>query len=236
MANDVNNLDFVNQGTSQTQESVKQNSDKELNFRKLEKKAEALEQALYERDEMLKKQQSVLEQMQSRLSPDRDEFDSLPNEELIDKARFMRVLEKERERFKKEAEEVARQTYRQIDSENYVQRLQSKYPDYDQVVNASNAEKLQESDPDFVAVLGEVKDEFKRREMAYKRIQKVLSEEKPKAKAQDVVNENRQQAANFFTPHGQGPMTNQYGFDFDVRSKEARTQAYQRLKAAQKRG
>lgn len=235
MANDVNNLDLVNQGTSQPLEPVKQTSDKEFNFRRLEKKAEALEQALHERDEMLKRQQTTLEQLQARFAPERDEFDSLPNEELIDKARFIRVLEKERERNKREAEEVARQTYQRIDSENYVQRLQSKYPDYDQVVNASNAEKLQETDPDFVAVLSEVKDEFKRREMAYKRIQKVLAEEKPRAKAQELVQENRQAAANFFTPHGQSPMMNPHGFDFDVRSKDAKIKAYERLKAAQRR-
>jgi hypothetical protein len=237
MVIDVNNPENVNLEASQTQESGRSGSDKELNFRRLEKKAEALEQAILQRDAMLDKQQKMLEQMQARFLPqDRDEIDSLPDEELIDNAKFKRVLQKEREHLRKEAEEIARQTYQRIDSENYVQRLQSKYPDYDRVVNASNAEKLQEIDPDYVALLGEVKDEFKRRELAYKRIEKIIRDEKPKAKAQDVVTENRQAAANFFTPQGQAPMMNPHGFDFDVRSKEARTKAYERLKAAQKRG
>lgn len=235
MAEDVKNPEIVDRGTSQAHEPEKSNP-RDENFRRLEKKAEALEQAVYQRDEQVRKQQEALDKMQARFAPERDELDSLPDDELIDKAKFKRVFEKEREKLLKEAEEIARQTYQKIDSENYAQRLQSKYPDYDQVVNASNAEKLQEIDPDYVALLGEVKDEFKRRELAYKRIQKIAAEEKPRQRVQETIQENRQAAANFYTSQGQSPMMNPNGFEFDVRNKEARTKAFERLKAAQRRG
>ena len=93
-----------------------------------------------------------------------------------------------------------------------------------------------EQDPEFMSLLAEVKDDFKRREMAYKKMKR-LSEirEAPKVKAQEVVEENRKAAGNFFTPSGQGPMNNPYAFEFDVRSPEARAKAYQKLKTAQKR-
>ena len=176
--------------------------------------------------------------MQSRFAPqDRDEYDALPSEELIDKAKLQRIREKDRESYRKEAETIARQTYAKIDSENYQQKLYSSFPDYDQVVNAANAEKLQEKDPEFVALLGEVKDDYKRREMAYKKMKKIVQAEAvvPKVKAQDVVNENRKDSSSFYSPGGQGPSSNPYSFEFDVRSPEARTKAYERLKAAQKR-
>jgi hypothetical protein len=202
----------------------------------LRKKTEALEAQLQEKDQLFQKQQAMIDQMQARFQPTQDEFDSLPNDELIDKAKLQRIREKDRENFRKEAEQVARQTYAQLDNENFANKLKFAYPDYDEVVNAANAEKLQEKDPEFMSLLAEVKDEFKRREMAYKKMKKLASnEEKPKVKAQEVVDENRKVAGNYFTPSGQGPMNNPYAFEFDVRNPQARTQAYQKLKAAQKR-
>ena len=223
------------QGASESQET--EQSIQQRNFASLRKKTEALEQELQKRDAMLNQQQQAINQMQARFNPqDRDELDSLPDDELLDKAKFKRLIERERSSMRKEAEEVARQTYQKIDSENYQQKLYSAFPDYDQVVNSSNAEKLQEKDPEFMSLLAEVKDEYKRREMAYKKMKKLAqSEEKPKVKAQDVVNENRQAASSYYSPGGQGPTSNPYSFEFDVRSSEARTKAYERLKAAQKR-
>lgn len=235
MATDVNSSETVNQAANQAQEQQK--SDREINFEKLRKKTEALETELQKRDAMLNQQQEALNQLQARFQPqDRDELDSLPDEELIDKAKFKRLIEKERANLRKEAEDIARQTYQKIDNENFAARLKTAFPDYDQVVNSENAEKLQANDPEFVSLLAEVKDEYKRREMAYKKMKKLQVEEKPKVKAQDVVNENRQTAGSYYSPGGQGPSSNPYAFEFDVRSKEARAKAYERLKAGQKRG
>jgi hypothetical protein len=228
------NEPVVEQAASQSKES--EQSSQQKNFAALRKKTEALENQLQESQQLSQRQQAMLDQMQARFQPAQDEFDSLPNDELIDKAKLQRIREKDRENFRKEAEQVARQTYAQLDNENFAQKLKYAYPDYDQVVNSANAEKLQEKDPEFMSLLAEVKDEFKRREMAYKKMKKLASEEeKPKVKAQDVVEENRKAAGNFFTPSGQGPMNNPYGFEFDVRNPQAKAQAYQKLKAAQKR-
>lgn len=234
MTIDAKSPEAVAQADNQAQERHK--SEQAVRFENLRKKTEALEAALQERDQTMQKQQMMIEQMQQRANPDRDEFDSLPDEELIDKAKLKKIRDKDRESYRKEAEQVARQTYEKIDSENFAYKLKMAYPDYDEVVNSANAEKLQEKDPEFMSLLAEVKDEFKRRESAYKRMKKLVqNEDKPKVKAQEVVEENRKAAGNFFTPSGQGPMNNPYAFEFDVRSSDARKQAYQKLKAAQKR-
>jgi len=234
MAIDVKSPGVVDQATTQAQGAQ---GDREINFEKLRRKTEALEQELQKRDALLNQQQQALNQLQSRFAPqDRDELDSLPDEELIDKAKFKRLIEKERSSMRKEAEDVARQTYQKLDSENYQQKLYSAFPDYDQVVNTSNAEKLQAKDPEFMSLLAEVKDEYKGREMAYKKMKKLAAEDdKPKVKAQDVVEENRKTSGNYYTPSGQGPSSNPYAFEFDVRNKDARAKAYERLKAGQKR-
>lgn len=234
MAIDVKTSDPVAQGANQAQETKR--NDQEINFAALRKKTEALEAQLQQSEQERLQQRQLLEQMQAKLQPDRDEFDALPDEELIDKAKLKRIREKDREKLLKEAEQVARQTYQKLDSENFAYKLKMAYPDYDQVVNEANAEKLQEKDPLFMKALAKVSDEFERREMAYQKMKELSrQEEKPKVKAQDVVEENRKAAGNFFTPSGQGPMNNPYAFEFDVRNKEARQQAYAKLKAGQRR-
>jgi hypothetical protein len=236
MAIDVKSSESVNQAANQAQEQRK--SDQEINFAALRKKTEALEAELQKRDQMMQQQHQMIQQLQNRFPDQRDELDSLPDDELLDKAKFKRLIEKERSSMRKEAEEVARQTYQKIDSENYQHKLYSAFPDYDQVVNNANAEKLQEKDPEFMSLLAEVKDEYKRREMAYKKMKKLAQAEEDarvKVKAQDVVNENRQTGSNFYSPGGQGPSANPYAFEFDVKSPEARKKAYERLKAGQKR-
>lgn len=232
MSSDVNSQEVVASADNQTNQTAQQG-----HFEKLRRKTEALEQELQKRDAMLQQQQEALNQLQSRFAPqDRDDFDSMPGDELIDKAKMQRIREKDRESYRKEAEAIARQTYAKIDNENYQQKLYQAFPDYDQVVNAANAEKLQEKDPEFVSLLGEVKDEYKRREMAYKKMKKIAqTEEKPRVKAQEVVEENRKASGSFYSPGGQGPSANPYAFEFDVRNAESRTKAYERLKAAQKR-
>lgn len=234
MATDVNNSGVVNQSADQSQETKR--NDQEINFAALRKKTESLEAQLHESEQERLQQRQLLEQMQARFQPAQDEFDSLPADELIDKAKLQRIREKDRENYRKEAAQVARETYAQFDNENFANKLRFAYPDYDQVVNESNAEKLQAQDPEFMSLLAEVKDDFKRREMAYKKMKKISQgKEEPKVKTQDVVNENRQASGNFYAPSGQGPMNNPYAFEFDVRNPQARSQAYAKLKAAQKR-
>src|SRR5579864_3944437 len=234
MTTDAKSPETVAQADNQAQERHK--SEQAVRFENLRKKTEALEAALQEKDQLFQRQQAMIDQMQARFQPSQDEFDALPNDELIDKAKLQRIREMDRENFRKEAEQVARQTYAQLDNENFAVKLKYAYPDYDEVVNAANAEALQEKDPEFMSLLAEVKDDFKRREMAYKKMKKLAqTREEPKVKAQDVVNENRQAGSNYLAPSGQGPMNNPYGFEFDVRNPQAKKQAYERLKTAQKR-
>src|SRR5258706_6955782 len=130
MSIDGKSQEVVASADTQTAQTAQQG-----HFEKLRKKTEALEQEIQKRDSMLQQQQTALAQLQARFEPqDRDEMDSLPDEELIDKAKFKRLIEKERTNMRKEAEQVARQTYAKLDNENYQSKLYQAFPDYDQVV------------------------------------------------------------------------------------------------------
>lgn len=207
------------------------------NFANLRKKTEMLEQEISKRDAMLQQQQETINQIQQRFAPqERDEMDSIADDELLDKSKFKRLLEKERTKILKDVENVAVQAYQKYEQGNFQSRLANAYPDYENVVTQENAEKLQEKDPEFYAALSEIKDDYKRREFAYKKMKKIAEESKPKVKAQDVVDENRKTQGNYFAPQGQSPSANPYGFEFDVKSPDARKAAYARLKNAQKKG
>lgn len=237
MTEDVKTQETVNQGQAATQDASK--GDREINFEKLRKKLDGLEQEKADRDARLEKQQREIDELRSRFAPVQkveDDEISIDDSDYLDGAKVKKILAKQEIKFAKKAEEIARSTFQKIDSENFAQRLKTSYPDYESVVTSENAGRLQESDPEYVALLAEVKDEFKRRELAYKRIKKLATEDKvPKVKAQDVVEENRKIASHSFTQSGQGPMQNPNGFEFDVRNKEAREKAYARLKAGVKR-
>lgn len=235
MSIDVKSQEVVASADKQPEQAAQ--TAQQGNFEKLRRKLEALEQEKQERDVVLKRQQETLEQLQAQLRPrSQDEDIVIEDSELVEGAKVKKLLARQEREVLKKAQEIARQTYQQIDSENFSTKLKSAYPDYDRVVNEQNVEKLQDEDPEFYAAVSEVSDNFKRREMCYKRIKKLVQqEEKPKVKAQDVVDENRKSAGAFYTPSGQGPMSNPYGFEFEPRNLEAKKKAYERLKAAQKR-
>ena len=221
-------------------ESERKVSDKEINFERLRKKAEATENAYQESQELVRQQAQMLDalKMQMQQPPpqqQRDVWDDIPDGELIDKDKLKRTFERERVNLRKDAEDIARAAFQKIDKENFVAKLKTQYPDYDQVLSRDNAQKLEERDPEYAALLIEVSDDFKRRELAYKRIKKMLNEQKPpETKAQEVVNENKK-SNYYYSPVGQGAMSNPYAFEFDVRNSDARSAAYAKLKAAQKR-
>jgi hypothetical protein len=212
----------------------KQVRSKDENMERIRKKLEAQDAALQESQRLIQQQAQMLEQFKNPAGQ-RSSWDDIPDGELIDKAKMQKILEKEKESFKKEAEEIARQTFQRIDRESYQQKLRSQYPDYESVVNAESARELEEKDPEYAALLMELDDEYKKRDLAYRRIKKLqTSKAQPVVPAQQVVEENKK-ANHYYAPAGQGPMSNPYAFEFDVRSKDAREKAYQKLKSAQKR-
>lgn len=235
MATDVKATgQFVNPETTTAPELKK--DDREVNFEKLRRKLESQEREYSDR---LSRQEQEIQQLRGHLQPQqRNEDVIIEDGELVEGAKVKRLLVQQEEKLLRKASEIARQTFQQIDSENFAHKIKYAYPDFDDVVNADNAQKLQEKDPEFTALLGEVKDEFRRRELAYKKIKQILKDEvaKPVVKAQEVAQENLKTASNYYTPAGQGPMTNPYGFEFDVRNKSSREQAYARIKNAQKKG
>jgi len=235
MAIDETNSEVVAQNANQAQRNFEE--EQKLNFEKLRKKTEALEAKLHESEQLKANYLQAIEQLQAKIQPQtKDEFESLPEDELIDKAKLRRILEKERQYVKEEAIKSARQAYEAIEKENYASKLKTTYPDYEDVVNEQNAQRLQDEDPEFMSALAKIDDDFARRDLAYKKMKKIAQAHFSKMRAQETVNENQKISASYMNQSGQSPAGNPNNFDFNVRDAEARTKAYKRLRDAQKRG
>ena len=222
-------------------------SDKEMNFSKLRKRNDQLERQNRLFEEKLDKIGSSLEQYIREQSAARapqgpqtihDTY-GLERGGLLENDKLVQVLEAERGRNRKEAEEISRQTISKMQKEQYAERLYDRYPDYAQVVNDESMQMLEAEDEDFLESLRDNPDEYKRRELAYRRIKKLTEKKKaamsPPVNSQEIVNKNKQ--ANYaFTSSGFGGASKEFNWKEFHSNPAAQKAAYEKLKANQKRG
>lgn len=181
--------------------------------------------------EMLKKQ---LEEIRQANQPkEEDPLDGV--DDYIDKERLQLIRQKDKAAFKKEAEEIANRTFdsrkREEENRNFLPRLKSQFSDYDQVMNEKNLAQLEEKSPAFLASVLKIQDDYERRLLTYEYLKAQKSnapEEKQSIK--ERVEENQKNP--YYIPSGTGTPT---ALEFDIKSKAARDQAYQKLKEAQRR-
>lgn len=212
----------------------KKDNSKEHNFDQLRKKLEVQEQKSAQQEETIQKQNETLERMQNAFTDkeEPDEVDSYHEEDLVTQKQLDKKFDRLEAKFKKEFREETTEQVEASHKARYMERLEVKYPDYHDIVNNESANQLEKDDPDYAMLLGAVPDEYKRRELAYKRIQKMKASQES---IQSTVNGNLQKNYGY-TSQGQGNTANPMAFDFDVTNPEARKKAYAKLKAAQKRG
>ena len=229
----------INQGVADPETRAQpdtQASDKELNFRRLEAAREADRERALRAEMQVEQMRAEMQEIKTMLQPkEEDPLDGV--EDFPDAARIRAKFAKERALSRKEQEEIAARTYekmRQKDlQENYLQRLMTAYPDFNQVVSQENLEMLNKVDPDFVETALRVPDQYEKRELTYKKLKRHLAQAKvePKASIKEKVKENAENP--FYTPASAG--TGPTAMDYDLSTQKARDAAYAKLKAAQNR-
>lgn len=228
---DEENQEIQSQETPATQATQEpQKSDKEINFDKIRKKMEAMEEENQKLREQVTQQSEVVNRFQSAFqpqTPEIDDYQSLEADDFVSKKHVenttKRTLE-ELDGIKKDLQEQ-RKYYEML-------RLEAKFPDYNEVVNNDSIKQLEQEDPDYAEMLSQLSSDYTRREKAYKRIKKM---QKEKLSAKETV-QNNQKKNYHYTPYGQSFPYNDGTVDFDVSNPAARTEAYAKLRAAQKRG
>lgn len=205
------------------------------NFARLEQAKQAEREARIRAEmqtEMLRKQLDDIKQ--ANQPQEVDPLDGV--DDYVDKERLQLIRQKDKAAFKKEAEEIANRTYeaRKKDEEkrNFLPKLKQEFQDYDQVMNESNIAQLEQRDPEFLAEVLDIQDDYKRRKLTYKYLKGLQPTEKaePKQSIKERVEENQKNP--YYIPAGTGTPS---AMEFDLNSKSARDQAYQKLKAAQRK-
>lgn len=225
-------------GTEKLNENVSEKSRE--NFRRLEAARDAEKEARIRAEmeaEFLRKQLDGMSQ--SSKIQENDPLDEI--EDYIDKQTYKKIREKDREAYRKEADRLVEEKLKKIEQEkeqkrheeeqkNSTPKLRSQFSDYDEVMNEDNIIRLEQDNPTFLNAVLTIQDEYKRKYATYDYLKKAgyVAPKEPSIK--EKVEENRRNPY-YFEPGSGTPIA----VDFDVKSPQARQQAYEKLKLAQRR-
>lgn len=203
------------------------------NFRRLEAAKDAEKEARIRAEMQAEQLKREMEEIKQMLKP--KEVDPLDEvEDYVDVQRLKAKLEKEREAFRKEAIKAANEVYenkkKEDDQKNVIPKLKSQFSDYDQVMNEDNLMRLEQENPEFLEAVLDIKDDYKRRKLTYDYLKKSVNVAPAEPSIKHKVEENQRNPYYFESGSG-----TPIALDFDVKSPQARQQAYDKLKQAQRR-
>ena len=151
--------------TSVAKESHDSEDNQERNWREIRRKQRESEIREKAKDELIERllQFKQAENVQQAQEP--DEFADIAPEDYP-------TWGQTDKRIKKQAEAIAEQKYRQLEAEReqsrFLERLQSKYSDFSDVVNSDSIALLEEKDPELANSIAELKDPYKIGMQTYK--------------------------------------------------------------------
>lgn len=205
----------------QPQENVEQNQEsqqeqensKDYNFKALREKAD---QAQREKEELERRVQEMehyyqyhQQQQQQPQQPQQEEEDlSVSDDDFVSGKVFNRHLKKLEQQIKTQQQ--------QTEAERIEQRLKNKYPDFDNVVNRKNVEKLKKDHPSVAAVLRDAKDLESQGDSAYLFIKQfgIAGDNYQQDKQKAQGNANKPRSVNSISPQsGDSPMSNANAFE-----------------------
>ena len=176
-------------------EAAPQESGNAKNFRELRRRQQDLERELKLQKEMNEK----LLQMATQSTPVKQEVDELENlsdEEFIPKGKVRKLVQREKEQIKKEAVEEVQKLLKQREESQFMDRLKSKYSDFDEVVNAETMALLEEQDPELAITIADLKDPYKIGMQCYKYMKAMnLADKAPNARRAKEVEKKLEQNA-----------------------------------------
>jgi len=205
------------------------------NFRRLEEAREAEKEARIRAEAKAEMMEREISNIKSMLTPqEKDPLDDV--EDYVDKDRLRAKLAREREAYKKEAEQIAKRSIeeyeakkQQAERKNYKERLKNNFRDYDDVMTEQSLNQLAQTDPLFVKAISHIQDDYERGETVYEYLKSRKPQEKPSIKEKVEANMHNP----YYVPASSGTPS---AIDFDVKSKSARDAAYAKLKSAIKKG
>lgn len=183
--------------TNQQTETQKPVEDRqERNWKEMRRRQQDLERDLQMQREMNEKLMQLATQANTP-KQEVDELDAIGDEEFIPKGKVNKLVEKKAARIAEEI--VKRETekfFTQQKQSQFLDRLKSKYSDFDEVVNTETMALLEEQDPELVTTIADLKDPYKMGMQCYKYMKAMnITEKVPAARRVKEVDKKLEQNA-----------------------------------------
>lgn len=150
-------------------EPVKTETNKEYNLRLLRERAERAER---ERDEMMRAMMSQQKPQQEIKQQDEDEFSLQIDDESLVEGKHVKELAKQVVALKKMLKQ-SEQQFKKTDQQTLEMRLQTQFPDFNQVVTHENLVQLRSINPDLADSILSNQDQFKQAKLAYEMVKQM---------------------------------------------------------------
>lgn len=165
-------------------------------FAAMRRKQRDLERDLQMQKEMNEKLMTLATQA-APVKQEVDELDAIGDDEFIPKGKVNKLVEKRAARI---AEEIAKREtekfFQQQKQSQFMDRLKSKYSDFDEVVNSETMALLEEQDPELATTIADLKDPYKIGMQCYKYMKAMnLADKAPQARRAKETDKKLEQNA-----------------------------------------
>mgnify|MGYP003657555658 CR=1 FL=1 len=131
------------------------------NWRRANEKRKHLEKELKRRDDQIEELIRAVSKPQTPETPEVDEFDGIGDEDFIPKGKISQLVKRETKNIREEAKKEVEQVLRKREQARWKERIEKRYPDFEDVVNLDTLDLLEQEDPEMAESIAELKDPYK---------------------------------------------------------------------------
>ena len=229
-------VDASVQGSVATPAQQSQASDKDVNLANLRKQTEEArlfaQQARMENERLQRELESIKKQPTKAIEEDEDDG----SEPYIDKKTLKRELNRFKANMDQEVESRVNKRLEEANARDFLYRLKAEYKDFDEVLTAETASKLEQSDPEFAREILSERDEYRKRKLAYHAIKAAglhkRAEPPREMSAQEKIAANQRNP--YYTPNVSGHGTNSGAVSGSRYSEDQKKSAFEKMRELQR--
>lgn len=207
-----------NQSTDRQDQQQQMRNDQAYNWGEARRKMQELERKAQEQDELIRR-------LQAQTPQEKDDLESLTDDDIVTVSQAKKLAVKM-------AQQVAENVVKQKDLSTLEDRINVKYPDFQDVVSRDAIEKLKVDEPELALSLATMQDPYQQAVAAYKLLKKIggkdaLTQEQKKA----IENRSKPQSSSTIVKNS--AIGNAHLFENGL-TPELKKQLYQEMQQAMK--
>jgi len=207
-----------NQSTDRQEETQQQRNDQAYNWGEARRKMQELERKAQEQDELIRR-------LQANTPKEKDDLENLTDDDIVTVSQAKKLAVKM-------AQQVAENVVKQKDLSTLEDRINSKYPDFQEIVSKDAIDKLKSEEPELALSLATMQDPYQQAVAAYKLLKKLGGKEVMTLEQKKAL-ENRSKPQSSQTIVKNSAIGNAHLFENGL-TPELKKQLYQEMQQAMK--